>query len=268
MALIFRNTGPWGPGKLARLTSLEVDGNMADLDGRVQALEDNPPEALSIDHFTVAGNLLTVHMSDGSTQGPFTLPAAQWRWLGEWQPATQYYGLDVLAHGGSVYLVQHDHMSAGAFDAAAEGTDGFFYALLLAPFEQPYDVGMFYAGALPGDGSTLLSHAATRPFVLGDTFADSVAYLAVAVSTENLSLPVQQNGIDVGAIEFTIGENVDADGGQLGSFVGLSPSPSPSPSPPGIHFARTDRLTVLAADVADATAAGLSVTFAGRQGLI
>jgi hypothetical protein len=33
-----------------------------------------------------------------------------------------------------------------------------------------------------------------------------------------------------------------------------------------VQFLRTDRLTILASDVEDETAAGLSITFAGRAG--
>ena len=66
MALIYRNDGAWGTGKGARLTSLEADGNVFDLDSRVWNLEDNPPEAIGIDHFAVSGNAMTVVLADGS----------------------------------------------------------------------------------------------------------------------------------------------------------------------------------------------------------
>ena len=49
MPLIYRNAGPWGPGKGARLTSLEADGNVYDLDSRLRNVELNPPAAVSID---------------------------------------------------------------------------------------------------------------------------------------------------------------------------------------------------------------------------
>ena len=53
MPLVYRNAGAWGAGKGARLTSLEADGNVYDLDVRVQSLEQNPPLAIGIDHFAV-----------------------------------------------------------------------------------------------------------------------------------------------------------------------------------------------------------------------
>jgi hypothetical protein len=97
--------------------------------------------------------------------------------------------------------------------------------------------------------------------VLPIGFADSTAYLLNAVSTENLSLAIYKNADLIGSIAFNVGENMLSGGGQLGAFVGISP-------PAEIQFNRTDRLTVFAPDVADATASGLSITFAARTGTI
>jgi len=261
MPLIYRNAGAWGPGKAARLTSLEADGNIHDLDGRVRSLEENPPEAVGIDHFGVSGNALTVHLTDGSIQGPFTLPSAQWRWAGEWQPLTAYYVLDLVAQGGSIYLVQHNHISDAIFAPDAEDVLGFRYARLIAPPEQPYDVGMFHAGAVLGAEFVLLQHVATRSFVIPAGFAESTAYLLKPVSAEDISLAIHKNADLIGHLEFNVDENVLSDGGQLGSFVGLTP-------PTEIQFARTDRLCIFSPNVADATASGLSITFAARTGTI
>lgn len=261
MALIYRNAGAWGAGKGARLTSLEADGNVYDLDSRVQNLELNPPAAVSVDHFSISGNALTIFLTNGASQGPFTLPSAQWHWAGEWQPLTAYYALDVIAYGGRIYLVQHDHLSDATFAPDAEDGTGFRYGLLLAPADQPYDVSMFHAAQIPGDQSVLLQHVATRSFVLPVGFAESTAYLLEPVSTENISLAIQKNADLIGHIEFNIGENPVTDGGQLGTFVSVSP-------PAEVQFNRTDRLTVFGPDVADATAAELSITFAARAGTI
>jgi hypothetical protein len=262
MPLVYRNAGAWGAGKGARLTSLEADGNVYDLDVRVQSLEDNPPLAVGIDHFVVAGNALTIYLTNGSSHGPFTLPSAQWRWAGEWQPLTNYYALDLVGYAGSIYLVQHNHTSAAAFAADAEDAQGFRYARLIAPTDQPYDVGMYHPAVVPDDSSILLQHIATRSFVLPVGFADSTAYLLTPVSTENIALPIHKNGIEIGHIEFNLDEGlVNDDGGQLGTFVGIAPAAE-------VQFTRTDRLSILAPDVADDTAAGLSITFAGRAGTI
>ena len=262
MALIYRNAGPWGPGKGARLTSLEADGNVLDLDSRIRNLEDNPPEAIGIDHFSVSGNALTIYLSNGSTHGPFTLPSASWRWAGEWQPLTLYYALDLVAQGGSIYLVQHNHTSDAAFAADAEDIEGFRYARLLAPPDQPYDVGMFHASIVPGGGNLLLQHVATRSFVLPIGFADSTAFLLTPVDSDSIALPIHKNAELIGHIEFNVGEgSVGAGEGQLGTFVGVAPAAE-------VQFNRTDRLTVFAPNVTDGIAADLSITFAARTGTI
>lgn len=260
MPLIYRNAGAWGAGKGARLTSLEADGNVYDLDGRLRGLELNPPQAVSIDHFAVVGNALTIFLTDGSSQGPYTLPSAQWRWTGEWQPLTLYYALDLVAQTGAIYLVQHDHTSDAAFAPDAEDVLGFRYAQLIAPADQPYDVGMFHAAPIPGNESVLLQHVATRSFVIPVDFANSTAYLLNPVSTESISLAIYKNADPIGQLAFNIDENM-LDVGQLGNFIGVTPAAE-------VQFNRIDRLTIFAPDVADATASGLSITFAARSGTI
>lgn len=261
MTIIYRTAGAWGAGKGANLSPAEVDRNFWDLAERLLAVERDPTGAVSIDHLSQNGNQLTVHLTNGTTQGPFTLPVAQWRWKGEWQPATIYFALDIVGNGGSIYLVQHNHTSDVVFAADAEDITGFRYGRLIAPPEQPYDVGMFHPAAIPGNKSVLLQHVATRSFVIPIGFADSTAYLRKAVSTENLSLEIRRNVDLIGHLNLTVGESALGDGGQLGTFAGLSPRTE-------VQFSRTDRLTILAPDVLDATAAGLSITFAARTGMI
>lgn len=74
MTLTYRTAGPWGAGKGSNLTAAEIDGNTYDLDQRVDALETTPPEPNEIVNITQSGDTITVHMADGTTFGPFTLP--------------------------------------------------------------------------------------------------------------------------------------------------------------------------------------------------
>ena len=120
---------------------------------------------------------------------------------------------------------------------------------------------MFHAGVIPGAEFVLLQHVATRSFVIPTGFAESTAYLLKPVSTENIALAIHRNADLIGHLEFSVDENVIGDGGQLGSFVGLTP-------PAEIQFARTDRLRIFSPSVVDATAFGLSITFAARTGTI
>ena len=120
---------------------------------------------------------------------------------------------------------------------------------------------MFHASIVPGGGSLLLQHVATRSFVLPVGFEASTAFLLTPVDTDSIALPIHKNGGLIGHIEFNVGEGiVGAAEGQLGTFVGESAAE--------VQFERTDRLTVLAPDVADGIAADLSITFAARTGTI
>src|SRR3954447_5922153 len=104
-SIIYRTTGSWGAGKAANLTPAEVDGNFYDLEQRLDGLESNPPQAVSIASLDVIGGQLIVTLTDLTTHGPFPLPVASMRWAGEWQPATVYFKNDFLTHDGNLYLV-------------------------------------------------------------------------------------------------------------------------------------------------------------------
>ena len=168
----------------------------------------------------------------------------------------------MLSFDGAIYLVQHNHTSEGSFDPSAEDPDGFLYALLLEAPQQPYDVGMYFGDNLPNDESVILQHVATRDFVITTDFGQSVAFLATAVTLEDLTLSIYKNDELIGTLIFEIGVDVVSPGaGQFGTFAAASPTAE-------MAFSRTDRLIVTAPAAAYDTPAGLSITFAGRTGTI
>jgi hypothetical protein len=241
-----------------------VDVNFWEVVQRLVSLETNPPAAISVDDVTVAGNQLTIHLTDGSTRGPFTLPTAQWRWTGAWRTATVYFVNDIFSFDGAIYRVAVTHTSdATSFDPNALAGSGYVYNLLLNPPVQPYDLGMFYSFTIPVDGTELLQHAAARSFVVPGDFLQSVAFLRVAATTQTLTLALQKNDEIVGHLEFVPGVNTTSDGGQFGTFVPLSPADD-------VQFDHGDRFKVFAPDLStpDDTAAGLSVTIAAHTGTI
>ncbi|TIW11298.1 MAG: hypothetical protein E5V66_14130 [Mesorhizobium sp.] len=65
--------------KGSNLTADECDDNIEELDGRVSAIEDNPPEPNNISNMTVDGTQWTVYLQGGASFGPFTLPQANFR---------------------------------------------------------------------------------------------------------------------------------------------------------------------------------------------
>lgn len=76
MAIIYRTAGAWGAGKGSNLTAAEVDENFYDHEGRIDALETNPPEPNEITNITISGTQITFHFADTTTIGPLTLPRA------------------------------------------------------------------------------------------------------------------------------------------------------------------------------------------------
>jgi hypothetical protein len=121
MTIIYRTDGSWGTGKGTNLTPVEVDGNFADLDGRVTYVEDNPPDAVVPIAIGIEGSLFTMDLSDGSSLGPIviTMPVPQWR--GEWSAITPYAEMDFFTapDGGGFGAVIRAHTSAATFDWGA-----------------------------------------------------------------------------------------------------------------------------------------------------
>src|SRR5204862_7564560 len=115
-----------GAGHGTHLPPAKVDVNFWGISQRLVSLETNPPSAVSIDSITVAGNQMTVHLTDGSTRGPFTLPTSQWRWTGAWRTATVYFVNDIFPFDGAIYRVAVTHTSdATTFDPNALSGSGY-----------------------------------------------------------------------------------------------------------------------------------------------
>ncbi|AZV21485.1 hypothetical protein [Mesorhizobium sp. M7A.F.Ce.TU.012.03.2.1] len=73
MTIIYRSV------KGSNLTATEVDNNFHDVDDRIQAMEDSPPEPVNISNITVTGTQMTIYLEDATVFGPFTLPQANFR---------------------------------------------------------------------------------------------------------------------------------------------------------------------------------------------
>ncbi len=117
--------------KGAPLTKAEFDGNFHDLDDRVTNIEDNPPEARSIEDIIAVGNSLIVQYNDSTEDGPFPLPTVTLRGRGDWAPFTVYLANDAVQHAGVVYVVPTAHTSAATFDPGANDGEGHdFYSPL------------------------------------------------------------------------------------------------------------------------------------------
>lgn len=225
--IIFRTTdgARWGAagglGTGGNLTPLQFDENMWELLTRIQALETDPPEAVSVNGFTVLGSQFQVNMSDGSTRGPYDLPIATFRDMGEWVNAMELEVLDFFSvpHRGFYRtLIAHTTPDAPAeFDPAAvdedSGSPTFgepLYQLVFGEDTYIYVVGFFFPNK-PGlgveDGAALAGHVFVHEVTAEVGLPGSKAYLKVDPAID-MELVIQHNDVTVGAVHFVAGSNV------------------------------------------------------------
>lgn len=134
MSIVYRNTGAWGTGKGAGLTSTEIDGNFWSVIQRLEAIENGSLDINAIENITVAGSTFTIHTTKGDTFGPFTLPVAVMRPRGEWTATHPYSPLDlVTVSGEGLYLVSVAHTADATFDANRLISGERVYTLIIPP---------------------------------------------------------------------------------------------------------------------------------------
>lgn len=123
MALVYRTAGAWGGGLGSNLSAAQVDENFYTLSQALAAIV--IPDGVGIADITVSGSQMTVHLTDASTLGPFQLPVAAFRFLGEWSPGTGYVFLDIFSVADDgLYLVLRPYEAPTEFDPNASDTDG------------------------------------------------------------------------------------------------------------------------------------------------
>jgi hypothetical protein len=117
MSLIYRTDGPWGTGKGSNLTAPEIDENFYTLLLRIIDIEENPIDPVSIADITMAGNQITIHMTNGGTYGPFNVPVATFTWMENWEAGFTYQPWDVfVVPGNGQYLVVGTYEAPTEFD--------------------------------------------------------------------------------------------------------------------------------------------------------
>lgn len=185
----------WGVGIGMNLDAVDFDLNNWNFDQRLLALETaTPPEAVGIDSFSfVGGNIMTIHMTDATTRGPFVIDVG-WLPQGIWLPSTAYIKNHLIVspvgpYAGNAYLVTWPHTSALAFDP--EATDGLghkLYGLLLPAAIPPVlanDLHIFVSGLMTNN-QLLLTYGSVRPWtlptnLLGSLFKGGTAAVASTV---------------------------------------------------------------------------------------
>ena len=247
-----------GSGTGGNLTPLQFDENMWEFLTRIQALENDPPEAISVAGFTVIGSQFQVNMSDGSTRGPYDLPIATFRFVGEWINNLPLLELDLVQKAGfGLYLVLISHTtpdSPAEFDPNATDEDSGsptfgepLYQLVYGEQEYIYDIGFFYPGRVGtgvDDGFGIAGHIFVHAVTFPADLVGSKAYLTVDPAAD-MEFVIQKNGVDVGSVDFVAGANV-------GTFT----------FPDAVAFAVGDRVRVMKPTAGvDTDARELSVTF-------
>ena len=117
----------------------------------------------------------------------------------------------------------------------------------LVPVTEPFDVGL-HLPDLSTAGALLAEIVLARPVDFPAASAGSTGYARIAATAETV-LDVQKNGSNIGTVTF-------AAAGATPTFALASPT----------SFAAGDRLGIVNEDPADATLAGVSLTFAGTRG--
>jgi hypothetical protein len=115
------------------------------------------------------------------------------------------------------------------------------------PTTEPFDVGL-HLPDLSTAGALLAEVVLTRPVDFPAAFDGSTGYARIAATAETV-LDVQKNGANIGTVTF-------AAASPTSTFALASPT----------SFAAGDRLGIVNEDPADATLAGVSLTFAGTRG--
>ena len=103
--------------KGAPLTAKEMDGNFRELEKRLKALEESPPDAEGIAEIIGGEDTLTLRGTRGSTFGPFALPKVFWKPQGEWKPGCAYKAQDVVFFQNTLFLCGMPHLSPASFSA-------------------------------------------------------------------------------------------------------------------------------------------------------
>lgn len=155
MTVRFRTTGAWGAGIGADLSPAQVDENFYTLALQIAAF--TAPTGVGVASITVTGNQMTIHLTNATTQGPFTLPTAAFHDTGEWVGGHTYLEMDLfLVPDDGLYLVVLPYESPTEFDAAVTDTDGNPLLQLIIGIPPMGDPSVLQVVELTGDSYTLL----------------------------------------------------------------------------------------------------------------
>jgi hypothetical protein len=134
MALTYRDE------KGSPLSAEEVDENFRTLVTLINSSVGDT--GVGVANITQSGSTITIHLTDGSTQGPFDLPTAAFNDTGDWAAETAYSFLDLFeVPNVGLYLVLEDFTSGAEFEPNLMNTDGDpYYRLVLRTSNGPQSI--------------------------------------------------------------------------------------------------------------------------------
>ena len=255
----------WGAGKGAVATAREVDLNFWSLHARVKGVEEDPPQAVSVQDVVLdeSGTAFRVLLTDGAIKGPFPLPMAEFGVRGDWTNGTIYFRGDIVSvPDAGMFLVLVQHMTPevpAAFNPDATDAEGnrLYRQVSGVPPVLAYDIAFSFLGEIPAQGRRLSSFLtpSERDFRLPAGLPGSHAHLGTATSTTPIVIPIVKNSDQIGTITFTPDQQLDGSGGQFGVF-GFEAN---------VDLHPLDRLILAEPEEEDETAADLSVTLTAER---
>jgi hypothetical protein len=259
MPIVYVTTGAWGGGTGTPNSAAQVDGNFWDLDQRVVALNADLAEGKRIDYVTYAGNSMTFHYTDGTSQ-VIPLPLATFTYVGDWTNSTPYMPGHLFTADNGFYQVLESHTtppSPAPFDPNA--TDGStdhnpLYSFWMPISDVNYDAAIFVPGSIQRMADELLFVGiANRNMRLNAGSERTYAYLDagnVSTGATDIIISIEWNRTEIGTITFVANGEIDTAGGQVGEFD----------IPSAVGFAEGDTYALRVTQSDNAEPSGLSVT--------
>ena len=247
----FRTDNPplWSAYSGNRLPNTIADQNMYNIKVAIEDLQDNPPSPDEIASITTLG-ISWVVTFDSGRQLTVPVQILQWRWRGIWQAGASYLAFDgFMVEGVGLFSVNINHTAVAPFDKDREiGGEPVYNAIYIdgtaANAAIIYDMGVYYGPKLADNiDDTLWEFPAVRPYKVPTS--GHLARLKVAPSTADQTIPLYHGSVQIGTITFIIGAT-------QGDVIITTE----------VDIAVNEMFSVRKPTTSDATASGLSVTFA------
>lgn len=213
MAIVFVTTDAlkWGTGLGTPLTAGQADNNIWELLQRIVALEADPPDVQGITNIELSDGALVITMSDATTFGPFPLPIASIKFVGEWLNNGIYAANDIVTVADvGVFLVLKDHVapaSPASFDPGATvGGEPLYRQVFGIPKIISQPLATNYIGPLAGDEQIITQILIQQSLILPADLTDSGSYLD-DLPTDDLAITIWKNDVQIGTINHVAGEH-------------------------------------------------------------